>query len=205
MPDADLYLDRIDPLKYLSTDECKKCGARSCKDLVERLRNREPADLSPLPAHRARGLETALALDGVLPTVPSLQHPRPTSPGLFEVNEPGHGDPVLVTGNSTFTQEVLLAVLSTTTSPFFVLFTDTRGDTLDMAIILKSFTPERIKSSLEMEKVGQKSGGSLVLPGLAGDMSDSIASLAGLPVEVGPVCAAELPLFFGERWISPTG
>jgi CO dehydrogenase/acetyl-CoA synthase gamma subunit (corrinoid Fe-S protein) len=169
MPDADLYLDRID---Y----QCHKCGPQSCKDLVDKIK--------PL-----------------LPQVPSLDLPRPVDPALFELNNPGPGDPVLVTGNSEFTQAVLLAVLSATESPFFVLFCDTKGDTLDMAVILKSFTPERIRNSLEKEKLEAKAqGATLTIPGLAAGLKDDIAETTGWPVQVGPVCAAELPLFFQDRW-----
>jgi CO dehydrogenase/acetyl-CoA synthase gamma subunit (corrinoid Fe-S protein) len=177
MPDADLYLERIDFSRYLSTDECKRCGAHSCKELVERLKR-------------------------TLPTVPSLEIPRPAAAGLFELNNPGPGDPVLVTGNSAFTQEVLLAVLSTTASPFFVLFTDTRGDTLDMAVILGSFTPERIRRALYSDRVEERAGPApIILPGLAGHLKEDIASVTSSAVEVGPVCAAELPLYFGRRWL----
>ena len=169
MPDADLYLDKID-------FECHKCGPQSCKDLVEKIK--------PL-----------------LPRVPSLDLPRPVDPALVELNHPAPGDPVLITGNSEFTQAVLLAVLSTTESAFFVLFTDTRGDTLDMAVILKSFTPERIRQSLEKEKLKDKAPGSkLTIPGLAAGLKNEIAESTGWPVQVGPVCAAELPLFFQDRW-----
>ena len=175
MPDADLYTDRIDFSRY--EGECTRCGPQSCRELVERI-------------------------SASLPVVPSLQHPRPVDPGLVELGEPGPGDPVLVTGNSALTQEVLLAVLSTTTSPFFVLFSDTRGDTFDMALVLGSFTVDRLVASLEREDVAQRAGGSsLVLPGLAASMRDDVAAATGLAVEVGPVCAAELPLFFGDRWI----
>jgi CO dehydrogenase/acetyl-CoA synthase gamma subunit (corrinoid Fe-S protein) len=167
MPDADLYLDKID---Y----QCHKCGEESCRELVEKVK-------------------------AVLPQVPSLQLPRPVEPALVELNNPQPGDPVLVTGNSEFTQAVLLAVLSTTESPFFVLFTDTRGDTLDMAVILKSFMPDRIQQSLEKENL-KAQGGKLVIPGLAAALKDDIEKTTGWPVEVGPICAAELPLFFGERW-----
>jgi CO dehydrogenase/acetyl-CoA synthase gamma subunit (corrinoid Fe-S protein) len=167
MPDADLYLDKID---Y----QCHKCGPQSCKDLVEKIK--------PL-----------------LPQVPSLQLPRPVDPTLVELNNPGPGDPVLVTGNSEFTQAVLLAVLSATQSPFFVLFTDTRGDTLDMAVILESFTPERIRRSLEKENL-KAQGSKLIIPGLAAGLKNAITQTTGWPVEVGPVCAAELPLFFHDSW-----
>ncbi len=174
MPRANLYVDRIDFSRY--EGECTRCGAHSCRELVEKLSRS-------------------------LPAVPSLQHPRPVDAGLVEINEPGPGDPVLVTGNSALTQEVLLAVLSTTASPFFVLFSDTRGDTFDMSLILGSFTPGRLAAAVERHGVKERSGSStLVLPGLAAALRDDVASAAGLPVEVGPVCAAELPLFFGDRW-----
>jgi CO dehydrogenase/acetyl-CoA synthase gamma subunit (corrinoid Fe-S protein) len=118
-----------------------------------------------------------------------------------ELNHPSPGDPVLVTGNSEFTQAVLLAVLSTTETPFFVLFCDTRGDTLDMAVILKSFTHDRIKQSMERKGLPDRAKGStLILPGLAADMQRDVAEATGWPVQVGPVCAAELPLFFEDRW-----
>ena len=109
---------------------------------------------------------------------------------------------MLVTGNSVFTQEVLLVILATTARPFFVLFTDTRGDALDMAVILGSFTADRVRRSFEVERLAERARGSaLVLPGLAAGSRDEIAAATGRPVEVGPVCAAELPLYFGERWL----
>jgi CO dehydrogenase/acetyl-CoA synthase gamma subunit (corrinoid Fe-S protein) len=203
MPDADLYIDRIDIDRYLSGDECTRCGARSCRDLVRRLVERrvQAAELRGLDPRKAAALMTATGADGVVPAVPSLQLPRPVKPGVVELNDPSPGAPVLVTGNSEFTQEVLLAVLSTTLSPFFVVFTDTRGDTLDMALILDSFTPERVGRFFEQQDVsGRVGGGTLVLPGLAADLADAVAEVTGLAAEVGPVCAAELPLYFGERW-----
>jgi CO dehydrogenase/acetyl-CoA synthase gamma subunit (corrinoid Fe-S protein) len=140
-------------------------------------------------------------MEGNLPAVPAITTPRPVPPELAELNDPSQGDPVLVTGNSVFTQEVLLAVLAATASPFFVLFTDTRGDTLDMAVILGSFTADRVKRSFEAERLAERARGStLVLPGLAAGSKDEVAAATGRPVEVGPVCAAELPLYFGERW-----
>ena len=129
MPDANLYLDQIDYTKYLDV-KCQKCGKTSCKELVEKLQ---------------------------LPKVSSLQMPHPAEVGVIELNNPGPKDPILITGNSQFTQEVLLAILSETLSPFFLVMTDTRGDTLDMAVILQSFTPSRIKDTLEREKVLKKS------------------------------------------------
>jgi len=203
MPDADLYIDEIDYEGYLKAEDCVRCGAGSCTALIERLRSGGAYEelLEGLDRVTGRALKTAVDIERNLPPVPSITVPRPVRPELVELNGPGPGDPVLVTGNSLFTQEVLSAVLSTTTSPFFVLFTDTRGDTLDMAIVLESFTAGRLVGSIEGENLGDRArGSSLVLPGLAHGLRDEIAVATGFAVEVGPVCAAELPLCFGDRW-----
>lgn len=101
MADADLYFDKVDLLRYFSGSECRKCGADSCRELVDKLRAGGclPAELK-LPAGKTRALEMALAPDSVLPRVPQVQLPRPVEAGLFELNDPEPGDPVLVTGLS---------------------------------------------------------------------------------------------------------
>jgi CO dehydrogenase/acetyl-CoA synthase gamma subunit (corrinoid Fe-S protein) len=203
MPDADLYLESIDYEGYLDARDCVRCGAASCRALVEMLRasGGAYAALHGLGEDKAHAVGATLAIERNRPAVPALTTPRPVPPELVALNDPSPGDPVLVTGNSAFTQEVLLAVLATTASPFFVLFTDTRGDTLDMAVILESFTADRVKSSFETGRLTERARGStLVLPGLAAGSRDEIAAATGRPVEIGPVCAAELPLYFGERW-----
>ena len=204
MPDADLYLESIDYGDYLDTQDCARCGATSCRALVEMLRasGGAYATLNGLADRKAHAVGATLAIERNLPAVPAITTPRPVPPELAELNDPSPGDPVLVTGNSVFTQEVLLAVLATTASPIFVLFTDTRGDTLDMAMIFESFAADRVKRSFEAERLAERARGStLVLPGLAAGLRDEIAAATGRPVEVGPVCAAELPLYFGERWL----
>jgi CO dehydrogenase/acetyl-CoA synthase gamma subunit (corrinoid Fe-S protein) len=40
----------------------------------------------------------------------------------------------------------------------------------------------------------------LIIPGLAAELKDDIEKVTGWPVEVGPVCAAELPCYFGDSW-----
>jgi CO dehydrogenase/acetyl-CoA synthase gamma subunit (corrinoid Fe-S protein) len=206
LPDAHLYLDAIDYERYLTTDECRRCGADSCRALVDKLRignHVVHTSLDALAAEKARRLKNALGAENALPKVPAMPNPRPITTELAEINNPAPGDPVLVTGNSAFTQDVLLAVLSTTISPFFVLFTDTRGDTLDMALVFSSFTTERLINSIESERVAERASGStLILPGLATELREGVEMATGFPVDVGPVCAAELPLFFGDSWIT---
>jgi CO dehydrogenase/acetyl-CoA synthase gamma subunit (corrinoid Fe-S protein) len=200
---ADLYLEMIELGRYLSEDECRRCGASSCRGLVERLRSGggRPS-VEVLGSARASLLEAVLEAADGMPHVPMLVNPRPVKPELAEINHPSAGDPVLVTGNNAFTQEVLLTVLSGTPSPFFVLFADTRGDTVDMAVIFSSLTAGRVAKSLEAARTADRAAGSrLVLPGLAAGIRDELASISGLAVDVGPVCAAELPFYFGATWI----
>ena len=84
----------------------------------------------------------------MLPPVQSLELPRPVPPELFDINEPGPESPVLVSGNSEFTLAVMTGILATTVSPFYLLLADCRGDTVDMSMIFRSFTPQRLDQSL---------------------------------------------------------
>ena len=203
MKDADLYLDEIDLRRYLTRDECRKCGADSCKELIEELERRGCAacDLRGVPPDKARALQAVIDVERILPRAPLSPNPRPGTPGLTKLNNPACGDPILITGNNVFTQEVLMAVLSSTRKPFFFLSSDTQGDSLDMAVILGSFTADTVKKSLDTAGLPESASASpLLIPGRAIELAESIRSATGRHVEVGPVCAAELPLFYAETW-----
>ena len=146
MTDANLYLDKVDLARYLSDSECKKCGSQSCKELVDKLRQKDclPGDLN-VSRDLARSLEMALDLEGLLPRVPMLQMPQPGTAGIMELNS-------------------------------------------------------QLRAGQPAQSAGAQRLPRLVLPGLASGMETEIASATGFRVEVGPVCAAELPLFFGAEW-----
>jgi len=204
MDRADLYLDQIDYDRYLSPGLCQKCGADSCRDLVEMMKDNAsfPFLESCLPPEAYSSLKAAVAVEKSVPNIPIIMLPRPGPTGITELNDPGDGDPILVTGNSIYTQEVLLTVLSQTAKPFFLLCVDTKGDTLDMAVIFESFGPESVKQALASANLNDgASNSTIVIPGRAAHMHQAIkAATAWRNTEVGPVCAAELPLFFGDRW-----
>ena len=69
---------------------------------------------------------------------------------------PGPEAPLLVTGNSEFTLTVLTGLLALTVSPFYLLLVDTRGDTADMAMIYRSFTPQRLDQALETHRLAER-------------------------------------------------
>ena len=85
-----------------------------------------------------------------------------------------------------------------------MVFTDTDGNTVDMAMIYRTFTGERIARAFELHALKEKSRMKhVIVPGLAAGMKDEIEKSTGVNVRVGPKCAAELPLFLAGIWIPP--
>ena len=202
MEKADLYWNEIAWESYLTEQECKKCGANSCRNLIEGVISGRGhvSDLLPLPAPKYQAVEFALNGPHLLPEVPKLAFPRPVAPEVVALNDPKEGDPIIVTGNNQFTQEVILTVLATVTNPLFVLFSNTRGDTLDMAVLFGSFHADAIKELLDSSGPHHPTTSSpLILPGKAANLGADIHRRLEMAVEIGPVCAAELPLYLGSR------
>ncbi|MFI5331038.1 MAG: hypothetical protein ACHQ2F_08390 [Desulfobaccales bacterium] len=201
---ANLYIDRIDLAPYLTPEDCRGAGVTDRAQLAAKLREGalRLEDCPNLAAGKRAALDLALRAEEVLPQVQSLEFPRPLTPALFELNDPGPDAPLLVTGNSEFTLTVLTGLLALTVSPFFLLQVDTRGDTADMAMIYRSFTPQRLDQALETHKLAERlSHRELIIPGVLAPMREELAGyLTGWTIIPAPICAAELPLFLGEKW-----
>lgn len=205
---ADLYVDQIQVAPYLTPEEVRASGARNAEDLAARLKagTLDLADCPFLAPRKRYALSLALHAGEVLPRVQSLELPRPVAPDLFELNEPGPDAPVLVTGNSEFTLTVMTGILAATVSPFYLLTVDCRGDTVDMAMVYASFTPERLERSLATHGLaGKVNHRRLLIPGFCASLQDELARATGWDIVVGPICAGELPLFLGEDWQPPAG
>jgi CO dehydrogenase/acetyl-CoA synthase gamma subunit (corrinoid Fe-S protein) len=206
---ANLYVDRIDIAPYLTPEECRTLGGPDCSQVATRLKagDLKPEDCHGLTPSRRYALLLAVRATEVLPVVQSLELPRPVPPELYEINEPGPDSPVLVTGNSEFTLAVVTGLLALTVSPFYLLVVDTRGDTVDMSMIYRSFTPQRLDQGLENHRLAQRvSHRQLIIPGVVGPLKEDLAAYTGWEIRVGPICVAELPLFLGEaRWQPPEG
>jgi len=206
---ADLYLNQIELARHAGTQTCQVCKVDSLAELLDRLRSGQICGGRCVhwPRQRVEAFRTAIDAGGVLPSIPSLDIPRPTDAGLFELNDPTPDSPVLVTGNSQLTHEVLLAVLSTTSAPMWMVSVDTGGHTVDMALVFKTLTPEAIADALGADESTvhdpriQGLSGRIILPGLAEGAGAPVSGLLGRAVEVGPICAAELPLFFASEWV----
>jgi CO dehydrogenase/acetyl-CoA synthase gamma subunit (corrinoid Fe-S protein) len=205
---ANLYIDRIDLARYLTPEEVSQSGARDANELAARLQDGTlaPAACPFFGPTKRYALSLALNAAEVLPIVQSLELPRPTPPDLLEINEPDPSAPVIVTGNSEFTLTVMTGILATTISPLYLLSVDCRGDTVDMSMIYRSFTPQRLDQSLLAHKLaGRLAHRRLVIPGIIAPLKEELASYTGWEIAVGPICAAELPLFMGEAWQPPPG
>jgi len=197
---ADLYEKSIKIDTYVSSSDCRACGFHSREEFLNKLRS---GKLKPSHCKMARmrflSLLWAAKPDEILPEVEVLQLPNPGPTGLFPINHPKKDSPILVTGNSKLTGEVLTAVLSTTVSPFWYMVVDTDGHTVDMAMVYEALTAERVMQVLAIEKADQIAPKStLFLPGFAATIRDNLAEQSGRTVTVGPLCAAELPLFIGK-------
>ena len=195
---ADLYLDQIDLARHAPAATCDVCHVGSLDELLDRLRSGRIAggQCAHWPRERVEAFRTAIDAGETLPAVPSLDVPRPVEAGPLELNEPTADSPVLITGNSRLTHEVLLAVLSTTAAPMWMLSVDTAGHTVDMALVYKTLTVEAIAHGVQTADFT----GRIILPGLAESLAAPLSEKLNRPIETGPICAAELPLFFGAEW-----
>jgi CO dehydrogenase/acetyl-CoA synthase gamma subunit (corrinoid Fe-S protein) len=203
---ADLYLDTINFLKYFNNADCAECGFKSCGEFIDAVKQgiKKPHDCSSINKNQAYALEAVQNIKDLWPQVPMLTYPRPALIGIIELNDPNPDSLVLISGNNEYTEQVLLTVLGTTIAPFFIIFVDTDGNTVDMSMIYKTLTPERIHKALRDTGVEQKTKRKeLIIPGLAHSLKEKIEELTGWNVRVGPLCAAELPLFLSEIWIPP--
>lgn len=206
---ANLYIDRIELAPYLSPEDCRGAGMANAAQLAAKFKKGAlRLDGCPgLSTAKRAALDLALRAEEVLPKVQSLEFPRPLNPSLFELNDPGPDAPLLVTGNSEFTLAVLTGLLAHTVSPLYLLLVDCRGDTVDMAMIYRSFTPQRLDQSLTANNLaGKVSHRRLIIPGVLSPLKEELAGyLTGWEIVPGPICAGELPLFLGEKWQPPAG
>ena len=206
MASADLYTDTINYLKYLHKTDCAECGVASCEEFIDALKKGEkkPRDCSSIRANEAYAFDAVEKIKELWPEVPLLVHPRPSHIGLFELNSPHAESLVLLSGNNDYTEQVLLTVLGTTMASFFVLFIDTDGNTVDMSMIYHTFTAERVNKAFQETGIeGKARRKEVIIPGLAAPVQKDIETLTGWNVRVGPVCAAELPLFLSTLWVPP--
>jgi len=204
---ADLYLDRIEISKYFPQERCSKgCGFSSCGEWLQHLKQGKAHQnqCRQLNTNLGYALEVVLSLDSVVPAIEITQHPVQGILGLHDVNGAGPEAPVLVTGNALATQNLLMAILATTTAPFHLLFVDCLGHTVDMAMVYETFLPGKVLDAImETDLAGRVRHRDLILPGATAPLKDALETKTGWNTTIGPYCLGELPLFLGDRWSPP--
>jgi CO dehydrogenase/acetyl-CoA synthase gamma subunit (corrinoid Fe-S protein) len=204
---ADAYLDRIDFLRYLPQTDCGACGEKTCEEFAQGLKRGEkrPPDCPEMSESLYYPFQIALEADHTLPKFTCVMDPQPGPIGVVEINRPREESPLLISGNHVHTQDVLLSILSTTSSPFLLLFSDTKGNTVDMAVIFETLTAKQIRKDVQTSDVLDRiSHKEVIIPGLAAAVGHQLTQSTVWNIIVGPICAAELPLFLADRWL-PVG
>jgi acetyl-CoA decarbonylase/synthase complex subunit gamma len=122
--------------------------------------------------------------------------------GLFPINEPDESSLVIVSGNNRLTFEVLATIWAQGVTPAYFLLVDCLGNTVDMAMVYGEFTAMRLAQMLGTSGLESKvKHRRMIVPGWTAPLANEFAAATNWEVEVGPVCAVELPLFLGERWL----
>ncbi|UCD88809.1 MAG: hypothetical protein JSW04_10130 [Desulfobacterales bacterium] len=197
---ADLYENTIQIESYVTSQDCSACGFHSRSEFLDNLRaGRLQPSQCKMTKMRFLPLLWGARPNEILPDVQVFQHPSPSPAGIVPVNQPKKNSPVLVSGNSKLTVEVMTAVLSTTSSPFWYLVVDTDGHTVDMAMVYETFTSKRVVHGIKQINLDQIApDATLFLPGFAASIREELSGKIHHSVAIAPVCAAELPLFFGK-------
>jgi CO dehydrogenase/acetyl-CoA synthase gamma subunit (corrinoid Fe-S protein) len=199
MAEADLYLDTIDLCRYWPAN-----AERSCRDFLTRLAAGKGniEDCTFLTPRQLQAFKLVLEAKTYLPSVPQLTVPQPIEKGLVPINEPGEDSLVIVTGNNQSTFEVLATIWAQDITPAYFLLVDCLGSTVDMAVVYGDFTPARLAQVMaESGLESRVKHHHMIVPGLTASIAADFAKATNWEIEVGPVCAVELPLFLGDRWL----
>lgn len=128
------------------------------------------------------------------------QKPIQVQPGLYEINNPGPEDPLLVTTNFSITYFSVANEVEGSGLPAWLLVTDAEGMSVLTAWAAGKFDAERIAKDVKQFGVADKiSRRRLVLPGHVAVLSGEVEEeLPGWEVCVGPREAVDLPSFMKQ-------
>lgn len=203
---ADLYPLTDEALvEYLPALDCRECGFSSCAAFAEALFNREAkgSQCPELNPRVASIIDTVVAFP--MPVIPYNCMMESFPAGVIKIGEPEEDAPVLVTGNFQETVRLLESLLKACSISAFLIMSDTKGYSIDNAIVEKRFTPFEILKVLTETEIGSLTNHrNLVIPGLARHLSSQIRQTTSWQVEVGPVSGFELPLFLVTEGLIPT-
>ena len=128
------------------------------------------------------------------------QKPIQVQPGLYEINNPGPNDPLLVTTNFSITYFSVANEVESAGLPVWLLVTESEGMSVLTAWAAGKFDAERIAKDVKRFEVAAKvARKQLVLPGhtaiLSGELEEE---LPGWEIRVGPREAVDIPKFIRQ-------
>jgi acetyl-CoA decarbonylase/synthase, CODH/ACS complex subunit gamma len=128
------------------------------------------------------------------------QKPIQVQPGLYEINAPKPGDPVLVTTNFSITYFSVANEVESSGLPAWLLVTDAEGMSVLTAWAAGKFDSERIAKAVKAFNVADKvSRKRLVLPGAVAVISGEVeGELPEWEIRVGPREAVDIPKFYKQ-------
>jgi len=197
--EIDLYWMKADDLaKYLPDEGCN--GAKSAKELAQMLIDKKlkTADCDKIDKKMAAAIDGVLSVDIRLPESDPMQQKVPEK--LFEYNSPDASSPIIVTGNSIITHQILSLILNAAKTKAFVIPVDSMGFTYDNACTGGNITPMQVMKALTDSGITNKaSSKKMIIGGLGESLKGNIERITRWTVEVGPVSGYELPLYLLSR------
>jgi acetyl-CoA decarbonylase/synthase complex subunit gamma len=199
---VDFYgMSPADIAKYLPAKDCGSCGYETCQEMAVALSEgrAKVKDCPEMAMGMAESLEGALSIklevheaDASMSTVKEA---------LVEINSPGPGSPVLITGNAGVTLYVLGLIFSKAPSvSAWVVPTETKGFTVDHAAGMRLMTPMTVMRGLTGSAIAARvDHRTLLLPGLCAGIERQVEQMTRWKVELGPVSGFELPAFLIGR------
>ncbi len=130
------------------------------------------------------------------------QKPIQVKPGIYEINNPKPGDPLMVTTNFSITYFSVANEIESSGTPGWLLVADAEGMSVLTAWAAGKFDAERIAKSVTSTGIGEKLDHQrIVIPGhVAVLMGELEEELPDWEISVGPREAVDLPNFLKMQW-----
>jgi acetyl-CoA decarbonylase/synthase complex subunit gamma len=130
------------------------------------------------------------------------QKPIQVQPGLYELNNPGPSDPLMVTTNFSITYFSVANEVENSGLPGWLLVADAEGMSVLTAWAAGKFDAERIAKSVKTNDIAEKLNHKrLIIPGhVAVLMGELEEELPGWEINVGPREAVDLPNYLKTMW-----
>ena len=129
------------------------------------------------------------------------QVPNTVEAKLYEIGNPGPNSPVLVTANFSLTYFTVEGEVENSKVPAFISVVDTEGLGVLNAYAGDKWSPEKVVSTLEEQKVKERiSHSKLIIPGLVAVFRAEIEEESSWKVSIGPEEASRIPSFLRKEW-----